>query len=64
MSDEPDLVVKVPMRVEQRGRLRAIERSLAYVGRDSAEQRAACSGRFERVPDWLERIERRLGSAQ
>lgn len=45
---------------EQRGRLGAIERSLAHIKRDGAELRAETSGRFDRVLDRLERIERRL----
>ena len=45
---------------EQRGRLAAIERSLAHVERDGAEQRAETGGRFDRVLDRLDRIENRL----
>lgn len=45
---------------EQRGRLAAIERSLAHIEREAAEQRAEIGGRFDRVLDRLERIDRRL----
>ena len=45
---------------EQRGRLGAIERSLAHIGREAAEQRAELGGQFDRILDRLETIERRL----
>jgi hypothetical protein len=46
---------------EQRGRLGAIERLLAHLEREGAEeQRAEIGGRFDRVLDRLDRIERRL----
>ena len=45
---------------EQRGRIAAMERSLAHIERDGAEQRAELGGRFDRVLDRLDRIERRL----
>jgi uncharacterized protein YciI len=45
---------------EQRGRLATIERHLAHIKRDGAEQRAVVSGRFDRILDRLEKIERRL----
>ncbi len=45
---------------EQRGRLGAIERSLAHIERDGAEHRAEIGGRFDRVLNRLERIESRL----
>jgi hypothetical protein len=45
---------------EQRTRLAATERSLAYIKREFAELRAAVGGRFDRVYDRLELIERRL----
>jgi hypothetical protein len=46
---------------EQRGRLGAIERALAHIERDGAEHRAELGGRFDRILDRLDRIERRLG---
>ena len=45
---------------EQRGRLAAIEQSLSHIERDGAEQRAEIGGRFDRLLDRLEKIERRL----
>jgi len=45
---------------EQRGRLGAIERSLAHVERDGAEGRTESGARMDRILDRLERIERRL----
>jgi hypothetical protein len=45
---------------EQRGRIGAIERTLAHLERDGAETRAETGGRFDRILDRLERIERRL----
>ena len=49
---------------EQRGRLAAIERSLAHIERDGAEARAEVGGRFDRILDRLDRIERRLDLAE
>lgn len=45
---------------EQRGRLGAIERLLAHLEREGAEQRAEMGGRFDRIHDRLDRIDRRL----
>jgi septal ring factor EnvC (AmiA/AmiB activator) len=45
---------------EQRTRLAAMQRSLAYIEQEFAELRAAVGGRFDRVYDRLELIERRL----
>ena len=45
---------------EQRGRLAAIERSLAHIERDGAEQRAEIGSRFDRILDRIEKIERRF----
>ena len=45
---------------EQRGRLGAIERSLAHIERDNAEGRAEIGIRFDRILDRLDRIDRRL----
>ncbi|MFE0757611.1 hypothetical protein ACFW16_26865 [Inquilinus sp. NPDC058860] len=45
---------------EQRVRLAAIKRHLAHLERDGAEFRAEIGGRFERIHDRLDRIERRL----
>lgn len=48
------------MRTEQRGWLGATERSLAHLERDSTERWAEAGGRFDRILDRLDRIERRL----
>ncbi len=45
---------------EQRARIAAIARTMAHIERDNAEHRAGINGRFDRILDRLERIERRL----
>jgi len=46
---------------EQRGRLGAMVRLLTHVERDAEERRTEICSRFDRVLDWLDRVEQRLG---